>query len=316
MPQSSVDLALIFNSVTHSLAENQSTLNHSDKFNQDHGDNMVQTFQTITEALQQKKGSSTSTALSYAAKQLTETGKSSSSKLYAENLNLAALEFKGKKIDLQGALQLLQTLIGGGKAGNGDLLGSLLGGVLGASQPSKGSSQRSKSSTQKAKSTAQKAKSANQKAKSAIQRKKSATQKTKSATRKSKTVTPKSKSSTQKSADAGSLGSGDLLGSILGGLGGGKKTQEASTGGGGDLLGSILGGLGGGGQTQGAGGDLLGSLLGGLTGGGQQDGTQGLMNALMGSSGMGDTAHRTQSTQIVVDSFLKALGGTGKLPAA
>ncbi len=311
MAQSGVDLTSVFNAVTRSLAENQNTLNQADGFNQDHGDNMVQTFQTITRALQQKRGSSTSVALSYAAKQLGETGKSSSSKLYAENLSLAAAQLKGKKIDLQGLLQLLQTLIGG-KAGSGDLLGSLLGGLLGGQQ-SASASQKSTSGIQKPKSSGQRSKSTTQKSKTTSQKSKSAAQKSRTTSKKSKTTSQKSRSS-RTPKKAGPVAGGGLLGGLLGGLAGGEQqVQKTPASGGGDLLGSILGGLGGGGQTQGTGGgDLLGSLLGGLTGSGQQGGEQGLASAFMGSSGMGDTAHRTQSTQIVVDSFLKALGGMEK----
>ena len=97
MPQSSVDLANIFQSVTQALAENQQALNQADEYNQDHGTNMVQTFQTITNALEQKKGSSASTALNYAAKQLSKKTTSGSGQLYAQNLAQAAGQFKGKK---------------------------------------------------------------------------------------------------------------------------------------------------------------------------------------------------------------------------
>ncbi len=137
MADSSVDLAGIFQSVTRALAENQMVLNQADDLNQNHGDNMVQTFQTITRALQQKKSSSDSAALAYAAKRVAQTASSGSSQLYAENLTRAAAQFKGQKIDAQGALQLLQMLIGGqpgqtpAQTGGGDLLGSLLGGMAG-----------------------------------------------------------------------------------------------------------------------------------------------------------------------------------------
>jgi hypothetical protein len=62
MPQNNLDLAGIFQSVTQTLAENQHALNQADDYNGDHGSNMVQTFQTITSALQKKQGSSASTA--------------------------------------------------------------------------------------------------------------------------------------------------------------------------------------------------------------------------------------------------------------
>ena len=229
MPQNNLDLASIFQSVTQSLAENQHALNQADEYNGDHGSNMVQTFQTITAALQQKKGSSASTALNYAAQQLSKNTASGSGKLYAANLAQAASQFKGKQVDSKGALELLQTLIGGGQS-----------------------------------------------------------------------VQPDSQST-------GQVG-GDQLGALLGGLMGGG--QPSSQSGGGDMLSMLLGGLAGGGQSttqqpaQSGGGDLLGTLLGGLISGG---GLQSLAQSFLGGSSMGDTSHRTQSTQLVVNAFLQAL---------
>jgi len=146
MPQkSNVDLTGLFQSVTQALAENQQSLDQADTYNQNHGSNMVQTFQTITTALEKKKTSSPGTALAYAAKALERSADSGSSRLYAQNLSRAAADFKGKKMDAQGAMQLLQTLIGGqapassGGASGGDLLGSLLGGMTGGQTPTQSS---------------------------------------------------------------------------------------------------------------------------------------------------------------------------------
>lgn len=145
MPQKSVDMAGIFQAVTRSLAESQQALDQSDTYNHDHGSNMVETFQTITQALEKKKNSSDSAALSYAAKTLAKSSHSGSGKLYSQNLDQAARQFKGKSVDAQGALQLLQTLIGSSSAGEssgGDMLSTLLGGMMGgqgtSSQPAAG----------------------------------------------------------------------------------------------------------------------------------------------------------------------------------
>lgn len=266
MAQSGLQLASIFSQVAQTMVQNQQSLNQADSVNQDHGDNMVQTFQTIASALQQKQGSSNSAALTYAAKQLSQSTTSSSGQLYAQGLAQAATQLKGQELNPQTAMQLLQTMIGGGQASQA------------AVQPA----------------------------------------------------------------------SGDLLGSLLGGLAGGQpQAQQAQSGGGEDLLGALLGGLagGGGGQTQPqqtgqAGGDMLGELLGGLAGGNTpgntgsgaanngldmgdllnagmafmqakqsgQSNVQAAMQAFMAGSGMGGSVHRTQSTQLVVSSFLNALG--------
>jgi hypothetical protein len=134
MTQNQIDLASLFQAVTQSLAENQAALDQADSYNHNHGANMVQTFETITNALQEKQGKSNRTALNYAAKQVVKSSTSSSGQLYGQGLARAARQVKGKKMETQDALQLLQTLIGGGEPGQqgpqaagGDLLGMLLG---------------------------------------------------------------------------------------------------------------------------------------------------------------------------------------------
>jgi hypothetical protein len=253
MPQSEVDLASVFQAVTQTLADNQKNLDQADEYNRDHGTNMVKTFKTITTALEKKKGSSDSEALQYAARQLSRKATSGSAKLYAQNLNQAATRLQGKPVDERGAMELLQSLIGGGQAaaqpsqpatapGGGDLLGALLGSMAGGESSS--------------------------------------------------------------SQPAG----GDLLGSLLGGMAGVESSSNQSAGG--DLLGALLGGMAGGesSSNQSAGGDLLGALLGGLSGSGGSGNLLGtLAQAFLGSSNMGQTTHRNQSTLLVIQAFLKAL---------
>jgi len=255
MSQNHIELASLFQSVTQSLAQNQQALNQADEYNQDHGTNMVRSFQTITRALQEKQGKPDSTALSYAARKLARTTTSKSGQLYAQGLSQAATQFKGKQVDERGAMQLLQTLIGGGQAPQGDILGTVLGGMAGG-QP------------------------------------------------------------TQAQA-----GGDDLLGALLGGMAGSQpaQSQAGAQAQGGDMLGALLGGLAGGG-TSGGGlqdgldmGDLLQAGMaffqakqsGGST-------MQALLQAFMAVSGMGKSADRTQSTELVVSSFLQALGASGR----
>jgi len=265
MPQNTVDLVDIFQTVTQTLAKNQKTLDHADTYNQDHGTNMVDTFQTITGALEKKRGSTDSAALAYAAKTLSQKAKSSSGKQYAQNLSKAADQFKGKKVDEKGALQLLQTLIGSqagqiagssGQAagGGGDMLGALLGGLAGGETPAQGSAQTA---------------------------------------------------------------GGDMLGALLGGLAGGETPSQSSPEAGGDMLGALLGGLTGG---ESSGGKQDGIKLENLIAGGlaylqaKQSGKgnlEALVQAFVAGSGMGSAAHRTQSTQLVVQSFLQALSSAG-----
>jgi hypothetical protein len=261
MTQTKVELASLFQAVTKSLAQNQQALNQADEFNRDHGTNMVQTFDTITRSLQQKQGKPDSTALAFAAKQLARNSTSGSGKLYAQGLAQAAAQFKGKQVDQKGAMQLLQTLIGGGgstqptqTSAGGDLLSSLLGGMAGGEQ-----SQQPQPST-----------------------------------------------------------GGDLLSSLLGGMAGGEQSQQSQPSSGGDLLSSLLGGMAGGNTSAGSQdgldlGDLLNAGLSFMQA--KQSGgstMQALMQAFMAGSGMGGANHRQQSTALVINSFLQALGGAGK----
>ncbi len=258
MAQNSVDLVNLFSTVTQALTANQQALDSADGYNQDHGTNMVHTFQTITTALQKKQGASAATALQYASTQLAKSQTSGSAQQYAKNLAQAAGRFKGRPVDQNGAMELLKMLIGANQA-------------------------------------------------------------------------PQQQAP---AAPAQPIGA-DLLGALLGGGGAGSQQQPAPAATGADLLGALLGGA----QSQPAetpaaptGGDLLGTLLGGgsqtpqqnqdgiglddlLTAGlafmqaKQSGGTnlQAIAQAFLAASGMGQAAHRQQSTQIVVNSFLQAL---------
>lgn len=145
MATKSMDLAQLFGSVTTALRETEDSLNRADEYNHDHGTNMVNTFEIITDALEAKRGSSNSDALFYAADQLNRRGTSGSARLYAQNLQQAAARARGTGLSAANALELLQTLMGGEQereaeqaelaaaqkksTGLGGLLGSLLGAV-------------------------------------------------------------------------------------------------------------------------------------------------------------------------------------------
>jgi hypothetical protein len=145
---SQADLSKLFSAVTRTLQENQSTLNSADEFNHNHGDNMVETFQTITKAVRERKASPPSEQLAYASQQLNQKAQSGSAKLYTQGLEQASARFQGQKgITADNALQLVQALMGGQSSGGqtqapsagsgmSDLLDSLVGGQSSAAQPS------------------------------------------------------------------------------------------------------------------------------------------------------------------------------------
>lgn len=139
MTQSPIDLAKLFKEVTRTLSENQASLNDADTYNNNHGNNMVDIFKSITKAVGKKKKSDAGTALAYASQQLKKQHSSGSSQAYAEGLGRAAEAFKSKQLTKENAFGLIQTLLGGGaapqaSAPGGDALGVLLGSLGGGQQ--------------------------------------------------------------------------------------------------------------------------------------------------------------------------------------
>jgi hypothetical protein len=166
-----VNLAKLFGSVATELAKNQSTLNQADKQNKDHGTNMVNVFNTITSAMEDKPKADPSAQLEYAAEQVRQNCQTGSGTVYADGLARAADALQGQNITSENAMQLITALMGSaggsqapasttaasdpmasllgslisaqggqtGQATSGDssaeALSSLLGGLLGGTQP-------------------------------------------------------------------------------------------------------------------------------------------------------------------------------------
>jgi hypothetical protein len=134
-----IDLGTLFQTVTGTLSKNKESLNEADTNNHDHGDNMVETFEVITQAMKEKQGADPADQLAYASEILRQR-KSGSAQLYVKGLSQASEQFQGQQVTSGNAMTLIQTLLGGGQApvhqqqpqqqgdGLGNLLGSLLGG--------------------------------------------------------------------------------------------------------------------------------------------------------------------------------------------
>ena len=132
-PARVTDLAGMFNVAAKTLAANRSTLNQADVENQNHGDNMVQAFKMISQAMASQRGAPPSAQLQYASEYLGQNANNGSAHVYAQGLAQAAQQFQGQQaITPDNALLLIQSLLGGGQQsssqGSADLLGSLLGG--------------------------------------------------------------------------------------------------------------------------------------------------------------------------------------------
>lgn len=142
MPNNQIDLASLFGQVVQTLSQNKSALNQADEYNKNHGDNMVEIFKLVTQAIEEKKDAKPAAQLKYAASQVKKIG-SGSAQVYAKGLARAAKDVKGNSIDTGNIMQLVLDLIAGGKKVNpapqaGDPLSAILGGLMGAGQQAGG----------------------------------------------------------------------------------------------------------------------------------------------------------------------------------
>jgi hypothetical protein len=130
--QKQVDLTSLFQMATQALTENRSALNQADTENQNHGDNMVQVFNMISQVLSEQQGGSPSQQLEHASQFLAQNGASGSAHLYSQMLSQAANQMQGQsQVTLDNAMILVESLLGGRQtatSGGTDLLGGLLGG--------------------------------------------------------------------------------------------------------------------------------------------------------------------------------------------
>ena len=273
----SVDLATVFQAVSGNLAEHQASLNQADSYNHNHGDNMVEIFGAINEAMEAKRGKKPAEQLAYASQVLEKRPQSGSAKMYASGLSQASQQFKGKAVTPDNVGTLLQSLLGGqatSQPSSGaapDLLGSLLGAAAGgqsAGQPSSGTSDLLGSLLGAAAG---------------------------------------GQGTSQPSSDAAS----DLLGSLLGGAAG-QGTGQPPSGGASDLLGSLLGAAADGQSSSSQPGLDMGDLLnaGMAFMGSQQQGdssVESIIKAFVAATQAGQSPHRAQSGELVANTMLQLL---------
>lgn len=260
---SQVDLTKLFTTVTSELKQNQQMLNESDQYNHNHGDNMVQNFEVITQAMRETKGRTPSEQLAHASQLLGQSAQSSSAQLYSQGLSKASQQLRGQPlVTPENAMLLIQAMMNVNSAaqtpnqqGGTDLLGSLLGSQTAGSKPQ---------------------------------------------------------------PDQGMAG-GDLLGGLMGAMMSGEgqapSTQPDQTASGG-LLGGLLDTLMGGGApsqgSQGGGIDVNTLLNAGMAFfQARQQGAapaQALVQAVMSGSQMQDSAHHSQSGQLVTQTLINTIG--------
>ena len=112
-PKNGTDLAGLFNVAAKTLIANQSSLDQADADNQNHGDNMVQTFKMISQAMASQRGVPPSQQLQHASEYLTQNATSGSGQIYAQGLAQAAQQFQGQSaVTPDNAMMLIQSLLG------------------------------------------------------------------------------------------------------------------------------------------------------------------------------------------------------------
>jgi len=285
MPSSStIDLLKLFQTAGKTVASNRASMNQADEYNHDHGDNMVQIFNVITEAVKAKKSAEPADQLAYASELLRKQSQSGSAQLYSQGLANAAQKFQGKQVTRDNAVQLIQTLLGGGgaaqaaqppaaNAGGADLLAALLGGGQTGQQASG---------------------SAGAELLGALL------------------------GGSQASQPSSSGSGADLLGALLGGGAAAPGQQPAASAADGDMLNSLLGGLlGGGGAQQGSdgldAGDLLSAGLSFMRARQQGKSTlEALVSAVLSGSQLNNSPYRSQSGQLVANALLQAVASMAK----
>jgi hypothetical protein len=273
------DLATMFQAVSGNLATHRSSLNQADEYNHNHGDNMVEIFGVINEAIEAKRDKKPAEQLAYASQLLEQRSQSGSAKMYASGLAQASQQFKGKTVTTKNVSSLLGSLLGGLASGQtpsnvtSDLLSSLLGGGAGGqgsgSQPSSLPTDLLASML----------------------------------------------SGTSGGQGAGSPPADlptDLLGSLLGGAAGGQGVPSQASSTPADLLGSLLGGTGGGPSSASQQGLDMGDLLnaGMAFMNSQQQGESTLnsiIKAFVAATQAGQTSHRAQSGEVVANTIIQML---------
>jgi hypothetical protein len=130
-----IDLLSLFGQAKKTLKKSQTTLNQADTYNHDHGDNMVEIFDVITQAMKTRKNADPADQLEYAAQLLRQKTSNGSSTVYANGLEQAAKQVLGKELNITTIMTIIEALMGSkqlaGKSDGGDVLGSLLGQLLG-----------------------------------------------------------------------------------------------------------------------------------------------------------------------------------------
>jgi len=136
LSQASPSLAQLFGAALQRVASQREEINALDGFNGNHGDNMVQNLQVITDALTVQGDKTPAEALRYAGEALQVQGRGGTSQFYSQGLGQAAEKLQGHTSLEQGdVMTLIQSLLGAvpaaGNPQEGQTMQSVLDMVLG-----------------------------------------------------------------------------------------------------------------------------------------------------------------------------------------
>ena len=133
-----LELASLFQSVNEQLAQNQESLNVADNYNHNHGDHIVQIFNMVQNAVEEKSDRPATEQLKYASKVVERNVNSGSASLYAQGFAKAAENMRGKDLSPEFLNSLLTGLLNAEKppqtsqaSQKKGLFGSLLAGLFG-----------------------------------------------------------------------------------------------------------------------------------------------------------------------------------------
>jgi hypothetical protein len=98
------ELAPLFQAVGDALRQNQAAFNQADMVNGNHGDHMVEIFDLVTRAAQEKAELDLADAMLYASQLLEQITQNGSAQLYARGLAHMAAQFRSHGITLENLL--------------------------------------------------------------------------------------------------------------------------------------------------------------------------------------------------------------------
>jgi hypothetical protein len=145
MPEAAqTNLATLFEAALATLRQNQEALNQADPFNGNHGDHMVEIFETAVQAARQSDPSNLALAMEQASLMLTGLEDNGSARLYARGLKQFASQFRQHEVTLNDLLAYGQNLLrekdktgeraAGSSADSGAILKALASGLAGWSR--------------------------------------------------------------------------------------------------------------------------------------------------------------------------------------